>query len=88
MPAIIQFFLMLFLPESPRWLYMKKSKRDAIVVLSKIYDPDRLKEELDQLSAALEEEKHRKNAISYWDVFRIKEIRLAFFAGAGLQVIR
>lgn len=88
MPAIIQFFLMLFLPESPRWLYMKKSKTDAIVVLSKIYDPYRLEEELDQLSAALEEEHHRKNAVSYWDVFRIKEIRLAFIAGAGLQVIK
>lgn len=85
-PAIIQFFLMLFLPESPRWLYMKKRKTDAIVVLSKIYDPYRLEEELDQLSAALEEENQRKNA-SYWDVFRIKEIRLAFIAGAGLQVI-
>ncbi|XP_023748728.1 inositol transporter 1 [Lactuca sativa] len=87
-PAIIQFFLMLFLPESPRWLYMKKSKSDAIVVLSKIYDPYRLEEELDQLSTALEEENQRKNAVSYWDVFRIKEIRLAFFAGAGLQAFQ
>ncbi|KAJ9558826.1 hypothetical protein OSB04_013440 [Centaurea solstitialis] len=87
-PAIIQFFLMLFLPESPRWLYMKKSRSDAIVVLSKIYDPFRFEEELDQLSAALEEERQRRNAISYWDVFRIKEIRLAFLAGAGLQAFQ
>lgn len=87
-PAIIQFFLMLFLPESPRWLYMKKSKSDAIVVLSKIYDPYRLEEELDQLATALEEEHQRKNAVSYLDVFRIKEIRLAFFAGAGLQAFQ
>ncbi|XP_024983620.1 inositol transporter 1-like [Cynara cardunculus var. scolymus] len=87
-PAIIQFCLMLFLPESPRWLYMKRSRSDAIVVLSKIYDPFRLEEELDQLSAALEEERQRRNAISYWDVFRIKEIRLAFLAGAGLQAFQ
>ncbi|PWA98100.1 inositol transporter 1 [Artemisia annua] len=86
-PDIIRCFLMLFLPESPHWLYMKKSKTDAIV-LSKIYDPYRLEEELDKLSAPLEEEHHRKNAISYWNVFRMKEIRLAFFTGAGLQVIK
>ena len=76
-PDIIRCFLMLFLPESPHWLYMKKSKTDAII-LSKIYDPYPLEEELDKLSAPLEKEHHRKNAISYWNVFRMKESRLAF----------
>ncbi|KAM7487024.1 hypothetical protein LguiA_003033 [Lonicera macranthoides] len=87
-PAIIQFTLMLFLPESPRWLYMKKDKAEAIVVLAKINDPLRLEEEIDQLATALEEEHQRKNAVSYWDVFRVKEIRHAFLAGAGLQAFQ
>lgn len=56
-------------------------------MLSKIYDPIRLEEEIDQLATALEEERQRKTQVSYFDVFRIKELRLAFFAGAGLQVI-
>lgn len=57
-------------------------------MLSKIYDPFRLKEEIGYLDSALEEEELlRKNAVSYWDVFRIKEVRLAFVAGAGLQVV-
>ncbi|PIA29730.1 hypothetical protein AQUCO_05800082v1 [Aquilegia coerulea] len=86
-PAVIQFFLMLFLPESPRWLYMKNEKSKAIIVLAKIYDTDRLEEEIDQLSVALEEE-DQKNAVKYWDVFKTKEIRLAFLAGAGLQAFQ
>lgn len=65
---------------------MQKYKSEAIVVLSKIYDPYRLVEEIDQLAAALEEERQRKTSVSYWDVFKKKEIRLAFLAGAGLQV--
>ncbi|GER32680.1 major facilitator superfamily protein [Striga asiatica] len=70
LPAVLQFFLMLFLPESPRWLYMKKDKSEAIVVLSKIYDPMRLQDEVDQLAAALEEECQRDTRVSYSDAFQ------------------
>ncbi|XAR48740.1 hypothetical protein NMG60_11031657 [Bertholletia excelsa] len=87
-PAIIQFLLMLFLPESPRWLFMKKDKSQAIVVLSKIYDPYRLEEEIDQLSAAAEEARQGENSARFGDVFKSKEIRLAFLAGAGLQAFQ
>ncbi|MBA0696244.1 hypothetical protein Goari_002817 [Gossypium aridum] len=87
-PAVIQFFLMLCLPESPRWLFMKNEKDKAIAVLSKIYDIARLEDEVDHLSAALEEEQQRKHTVRYLDVFRTKEIRIAFLAGAGLQAFQ
>nr|CAD1836996.1 unnamed protein product [Ananas comosus var. bracteatus] len=86
-PAIIQFILMLFLPESPRWLYRKNEKARAIEVLSKIYDPDRLEEEIDLLAVSSLDDRSKKS-VSYLDVFRSKEIRLAFFAGAGLQAFQ
>lgn len=57
-----------------------------MAVLSKIYEPDRLDEEVEQLSSALEEEQARKVAVGWLDVFKVKEIRIAFLAGAGLQV--
>ncbi|GMN63492.1 hypothetical protein TIFTF001_032574 [Ficus carica] len=87
-PAVIQFSLMLFLPESPRWLFMKDRKDEAISVLSKIYDVARLEDEIDYLNAQLEEEHQKKKDVSYWDVFKTKEMRLAFLAGAGLQAFQ
>lgn len=87
-PAVIQFVFMLCLPESPRWLFMKDDKSKAISVLSKIYDFPRLEDEIDYLSSQLEEEQHKKKNVSYMDVFKSKEIRLAFLAGAGLQAFQ
>ncbi|CAL9040514.1 unnamed protein product [Musa banksii] len=88
LPAIIQFFLMLFLPESPRWLYLKNEKPQAIAVLAKIYGSDRLEEEIDILAVASEEAFCSKNNVRYLDVFKSKEMRLAFLAGAGLQAFQ
>ncbi|KAH7572776.1 hypothetical protein JRO89_XS03G0010600 [Xanthoceras sorbifolium] len=87
-PAVLQFVFMLFMPESPRWLFMKSDKNKAIAVLAKIYDLARLEDEIDHLTAAEEEERRKKNTVRYLDVFRKKEIRLAFLAGAGLQAFQ
>ncbi|BBG93583.1 inositol transporter 1 [Prunus dulcis] len=87
-PAVIQFSLMLCLPESPRWLFMKDDKETAIAVMSKIYNLSRLEDEIDYLASQAEEEHHKKKDVSYWNVFKVKEIRLAFLAGAGLQAFQ
>ncbi|XP_062226027.1 inositol transporter 1-like isoform X2 [Phragmites australis] len=87
-PAIIQFVLMLFLPESPRWLYWKDEKAKAIAVLEKIYDSDRLEEEVELLASSSMHEFQSDNTGSYLDIFKSKELRLAFFAGAGLQAFQ
>ncbi|XP_022641570.1 inositol transporter 1 isoform X2 [Vigna radiata var. radiata] len=87
-PAVVQFFLMLSLPESPRWLVMKNRKNEAVDVLSKIYDIDRLEDEVDFLTALSEQERQRRKNIKFGDVFRSKEVRLAFLVGAGLQAFQ
>lgn len=65
---------------------MQNDKAKAIAVLSKIYDISRLEDEINHLTAAEEEEHEKKNDVRLLNVFKSKEIRLAFFAGAGLQV--
>ncbi|KAK2641813.1 hypothetical protein Ddye_023576 [Dipteronia dyeriana] len=87
-PAVFQFVCMLFMPESPRWLFMKSDKDKAIAVLANIYDLARLEDEIDHLYAAEEEERQKKNTVRYWDVFKSKEVRLAFLAGGGLQAFQ
>lgn len=64
----------------------QNKKDEAVTVLTKIYILDRLEDEIEHLSTALEEERLKKNSVRYLDVFKSKEIRLAFLAGAGLQV--
>ncbi|KAI9115160.1 hypothetical protein K1719_014173 [Acacia pycnantha] len=88
LPAVIQFFLMLCLPESPRWLLMQNRKDEAVSVISKIYDTDRLEDEVEYCCAQLEEELEKQSRVRYLDVFKTKEIRLAFLAGAGLQAFQ
>jgi len=68
------------------FLSTQNEKAKAIAVLSKIYDFDRLNEEIDILSSASELDVLSKTTVGCLDVFRSKEMRLAFFAGAGLQV--
>lgn len=63
----------------------QNEKVKAIEVLAKIYDYNCLEDEIDQLTVASEDDYQSKN-IRFWDVFKSKEIRLAFLAGAGLQV--
>uniref|UniRef100_A0ACD5V3Y7 Uncharacterized protein n=1 Tax=Avena sativa TaxID=4498 RepID=A0ACD5V3Y7_AVESA len=87
-PAVIQFVLMLFLPESPRWLYRKDEKAKAIAVLEQIYESGRLEEEVDLLASASMHEFQSNCTGSYLDIFRSKELRLAFCAGAGLQAFQ
>eukprot|EP01018_Ginkgo_biloba_P030861 Gb_11982 [translate_table: standard] len=80
-PTIIQFVLILFLPESPLWLFQKNKQVEAVATLKKIYEPDRLKIEIGNLSTVIEEEfqeKSSKEKIGLFGVF----VSLAILSGA------
>ncbi|XP_074583994.1 putative inositol transporter 2 [Curcuma longa] len=55
-PAVLQFFLMWSLPESPRWLYRKDRKEEAAVILRKIYPANEVDREIEALRLSVEDE--------------------------------
>ncbi|CAN6213880.1 unnamed protein product [Urochloa humidicola] len=53
-PALVQFVLMLALPESPRWLYRKNRKAEAEEVMRKVYPPEEVEAEIEALRVSVE----------------------------------
>lgn len=68
------------------FFHVQNRKEEAITMLANIYDFDRLEDEVALLTSQSEKDCQRREDIRYRDVFKSKEIRLAFLAGAGLQV--
>ncbi|MED6107912.1 Fibroblast growth factor 3 [Stylosanthes scabra] len=91
-PAIVQLLLMFFLPESPRWLYRKGKKDEAIDTLYKIYQEKSLVDaEVQSLKESVEmEEKEAAEAdkISIMKMLKTTTVRRALYAGVGLQIFQ
>ncbi|KAG0484459.1 hypothetical protein HPP92_008538 [Vanilla planifolia] len=93
LPALIQFFLMLMLPESPRWLYRKDRKEEAEAILKKIYPTDEVPKEIDLLRQSIENEVAEEGSIGEASLFgkvkkawTTKMVRRGLIAGILCQV--
>ncbi|KAH0870721.1 hypothetical protein HID58_077743 [Brassica napus] len=53
-PAIVQFVLMLSLPESPRWLYRKDRVAESRAILERIYPAEEVEAEMEALRESVE----------------------------------
>uniref|UniRef100_A0A183CSV8 MFS domain-containing protein n=1 Tax=Globodera pallida TaxID=36090 RepID=A0A183CSV8_GLOPA len=93
-PSIIQFVAFLFLPESPRWLYENKSRKECEEVLSKIYNGDTewIQFELGAIQMAHDQQKHdvaikgSRNVI--WRIVSTPSVRKALLIGCALQAFQ
>lgn len=70
------------------FICVQNRKNEAVDVLSKIYDVARLEDEVDFLTAQSEQDRQKRSNVRFTDVFKSKEIRLAFLVGGGLLVIK
>lgn len=90
-PALLQFILMMFLPESPRWLYRKGREEEAKAILRKIYPADDVETEVQALQESVDAEIKEKGSaekISFIKLWQTRTVRRGLLAGVGLQVFQ
>ncbi|RAL45455.1 unnamed protein product [Cuscuta campestris] len=91
-PAFVQFILMIFLPESPRWLYRQGKVEEARAILEKIYPVNEVEHELTALHESVEHEKAESKAIGDNIFAKLKSawgntvVRRGLYAGVTVQV--
>lgn len=90
-PAMVQFVLMLSLPESPRWLYRKRREEEAEAILRRVYPTNEVEYEIRALKESVEaevEEGGSSGKINIGKLLKTKTVRRGLVAGVGLQVFQ
>ncbi|XP_013881953.1 proton myo-inositol cotransporter isoform X4 [Austrofundulus limnaeus] len=89
-PAVLQFFGFVFLPESPRWLLQKGRSQEACQVLSRIRGDQNIDEEYDTIKASIEEEEREAGAggVVILRILSHGPTRRALVVGCGLQMFQ
>ncbi|XP_065005605.1 probable inositol transporter 2 [Musa acuminata AAA Group] len=67
-PALVQFLLMLSLPESPRWLYRKEREEEAVDILRRIYPAEEVEAEIAALRLSVEAEIAEEGSIGEYSL--------------------
>ncbi|KAK9085944.1 hypothetical protein Sjap_026355 [Stephania japonica] len=91
LPALLQFILMFFLPESPRWLYRKGREEEAKKILRKLYPEDEVENEIEDLRSSIEDEVKQEGSsqkINIMKLLKTTAVRRGLTAGVGLQVFQ
>ncbi|XP_078436691.1 inositol transporter 2 [Wolffia australiana] len=90
-PALVQFILLLFLPESPRWLFRKGREEEAAAILRRLYKPDEAEQEMQDLRNSIQAESQDEGStlkVNVLNLWKTTAARRALVAGVGLQIFQ
>ncbi|XP_054894235.1 proton myo-inositol cotransporter-like isoform X1 [Poeciliopsis prolifica] len=89
LPAVLQFFGFIFLPESPRWLLQKGRSEEARQVLGRIRGHRNIEEEYDTIRTSIEEENVTgSGGVVILRILSYGPTRRALIVGCGLQMFQ
>ncbi|WP_030622075.1 sugar porter family MFS transporter [Streptomyces sclerotialus] len=85
LPAVVLWFGMLVMPESPRWLASKARYADALEVLKQVRSQQRAEAELREVTAlAVEDEKAK---LGGWSDLKVPWVRKLVGVGIGIAIV-
>ena len=83
-PAIVYFFLLFFIPKSPRWLMSKNRVAEAQKVLEKLHGSERASEESQAIQNSITEKKEK---VDFFELFK-PALRFIMIVGLILGVLQ
>ncbi|MEH6592392.1 MAG: sugar porter family MFS transporter [Halioglobus sp.] len=86
-PALLYFFCLYFVPESPRWLIMRGRNDEALKVMSLVSNPNQANKDILEIALSLEDEKASERKPGYTALFA-KPMRLVLAIGISVAVLQ
>ncbi|WP_422105509.1 sugar porter family MFS transporter [Winogradskyella sp.] len=87
LPAILYFILMFFVPKSPRWLFTKNRREEAVLVLESMHGASLAQEEAHMIVDSLEKNKAVEENVRLKDLFK-PALKFVMIVGLVIGVLQ